>query len=217
MGNQAEREMKILEFMKEWIDNNDYPPTVRDICSALNIKSTSTVHKALGSLEQQGYIRKDPVKKRAIKIIDKDEQAAVKEKKVNESSERVDIVDVPVIGRIAAGEPILAEQNIEDSFPIPARYLGHGNNFMLRVKGDSMINAGIFNGDFLLIEECNTAHNGEIVAAMVEGAEYGATVKKFYKENGHIRLQPENDEYEPIIVDDCTIVGKVKGVFRYFN
>ena len=195
MGNQAEREMKILEFMKEWIDKNDYPPTVRDICSALSIKSTSTVHKALGNLEQQGYIRKDPVKKRAIKIIDQPGAAAQNIKAAQENTERIDIVEVPVVGRIAAGEPILAEQNIEDSFPIPSRYLGRGNNFMLRVKGDSMINAGIFNGDFLLIEECNVAHNGEIVAAMVEGSEYGATVKKFYKENGHIRLQPENDDY----------------------
>ncbi|MCQ2565220.1 MAG: transcriptional repressor LexA [Clostridia bacterium] len=219
MANRADREMKILEFMRENVKKNGYPPTVRDICSALNIKSTSTVHSALNSLAEQGYIRKDPVKKRAIEILDKESGEPVRRQVEAEeaAAERIDIVDVPVVGRIAAGEPILAEQNIEDSFPLPARYLGRGSNFMLTVHGDSMIEVGIFDGDYILVEETRNANNGEIVVAMIDGIESGATVKTFYKENGHIRLQPENSSMSPIIVNDCTILGKVKGVFRYFN
>ena len=221
MANRADREMKILEFMRENVKKNGYPPTVRDICAALDIKSTSTVHSALNSLAEQGYIRKDPVKKRAIEILDKEsgepvrKQAAAED--VSEPAERIDIVDVPVVGRIAAGQPILAEQNIEDSFPLPARYVGRGSSFMLTVHGDSMIEAGIFDGDYILVEEARNANNGEIVVAMIDGIESGATVKTFYKENGHIRLQPENSSMSPIIVNDCTILGKVKGVFRYLN
>lgn len=218
MANRADREMKILEFMRENVKKNGYPPTVRDICAALDIKSTSTVHSALNSLAEQGYIRKDPVKKRAIEILDKESGEPVRKQAVQEEpAERIDIVDVPVVGRIAAGEPILAEQNIEDSFPLPARYVGRGNNFMLTVHGDSMIEAGIFDGDYILVEEARSASNGEIVVAMIDGIESGATVKTFYKENGHIRLQPENSSMSPIIVNDCTILGKVKGVFRYLN
>lgn len=210
--------MKILNYMSEMVKKNGYPPTVRDICSELGIKSTSTVHKALGNLEAQGYIRKDPIKKRAIEILDKNTGDPLRKQSANiQESARVDIVDVPVVGRIAAGQPILAEQNIEDTFPLPARFLGRGNNFMLRISGESMIEAGIFDGDYILVEETRTAHNGEIVAAMVDGIESGATVKRFFKENGHIRLQPENSSMDPIIVPDCTILGKVKGVFRYFN
>ena len=221
MANRTDREMKILEFMRENVKKNGYPPTVRDICAALDIKSTSTVHSALNSLAEQGYIRKDPVKKRAIEILDKESGEPVRKQAVSEAApeaaERIDIVDVPVVGRIAAGQPILAEQNIEDSFPLPARYVGRGNNFMLTVHGDSMIEAGIFDGDYILVEESRNASNGEIVVAMIDGIESGATVKTFYKENGHIRLQPENSSMSPIIVNDCTILGKVKGVFRYLN
>ena len=221
MANRTDREMKILEFMRENVKKNGYPPTVRDICAALDIKSTSTVHSALNSLAEQGYIRKDPVKKRAIEILDKESGEPVRKQAPSEaaaeSAERIDIVDVPVVGRIAAGQPILAEQNIEDSFPLPARYVGRGNNFMLTVHGDSMIEAGIFDGDYILVEESRNASNGEIVVAMIDGIESGATVKTFYKENGHIRLQPENSSMSPIIVNDCTILGKVKGVFRYLN
>lgn len=221
MADRAGREMKILEFMRENVRKNGYPPTVRDICAALNIKSTSTVHSALNSLAEQGYIRKDPVKKRAIEILDKQSGEPVRKQTASEAApeqaERIDIVDVPVVGRIAAGQPILAEQNIEDSFPLPARYVSRGNNFMLTVHGDSMIEAGIFDGDYILVEEARNASNGEIVVAMIDGIESGATVKTFYKENGHIRLQPENSSMSPIIVNDCTILGKVKGVFRYLN
>ena len=221
MANRTDREMKILEFMRENVKKNGYPPTVRDICAALDIKSTSTVHSALNSLAEQGYIRKDPVKKRAIEILDKESGEPVRKQAaaeaVSEPAERIDIVDVPVVGRIAAGQPILAEQNIEDSFPLPARYVGRGSSFMLTVHGDSMIEAGIFDGDYILVEEARNANNGEIVVAMIDGIESGATVKTFYKENGHIRLQPENSSMSPIIVNDCTILGKVKGVFRYLN
>jgi repressor LexA len=214
MAALKERERKILEFMKSEIKQKGYPPTVREICSALGIKSTSTVHKDIESLVKNGCIKKDPSKPRALNIID-EEEASVKDSKA--MIERTDVIDVPVVGRIAAGAPILAEQNVEDSFPIPARYISHGvDNFMLIVRGESMIEAGIMDGDYILVEQANTANNGEIVVAMIDGFESEATVKTFYKEEGHIRLQPENSSMSPIIVNDVTILGKVKGVFRYF-
>ncbi len=215
----TEREQQILAFMQQQIKKNGYPPTVREICAALNIRSTSTVHKAIGSLQEQGFIRKDPVKRRALEVIDNGSGSGPVRKKQEEirRDEREDVVDIPVVGRIAAGTPILAEQNIEDSFPLPARYLGKGSSFMLTVHGESMIEAGIFDGDYILVEQQNTAENGDIVVAMIDGLESEATVKTYYKENGHYRLQPRNSAMEPIITDKVQVLGLVKGVFRYFH
>lgn len=212
MSELRERERKILEFMKAEKAKKGYPPTVREICAALGIKSTSTVHKDIENLMKEGYLIKDPSKPRALNIIDDDMSSDVMG-----GVERADVVDIPVVGNIAAGVPILAEQNIEDSFPIPARYISRGiDNFMLVVRGDSMIEAGILDGDYILVEQSNTANNGEIVVAMIDGFESEATVKTFYREEGHIRLQPENSSMSPIIVNEVQILGKVKGVFRYF-
>lgn len=226
-----EREKKILEYMKAEIREKGYPPTVREICAALGIKSTSTVHKDIANLEKEGFLKKDPARPRALLVVDEgfDQLAAVRAASgagIGPSAEpdsasignveRTDIVDVPVVGRIAAGMPILAEQNIEDSFPIPARFVGNGTTFMLTVRGESMIEAGIMDGDYILVEQCNTARNGDMVVAMVDGFESEATVKTFYREDDHIRLQPENSCMSPIIVKDVKILGKVKGVFRYF-
>ncbi len=214
MSNLSDREQKILDYMKEYVTKWGYPPTVRDIAAALGIRSTSTVHKAIVSLEEKGFIKKQAGKRRAMDIVGS-EQPQSNVRSIVE--ERDDIVDLPVIGRIAAGTPILAEQNIEDSFPMPSRFIGKGTNFMLTVHGQSMIEAGIFDGDYLLVQQQDTANNGDIVVAQIDGMESEATVKAFYKENGHIRLQPRNSEMEPIIVDDCKIIGLVKGVFRYLH
>ena len=226
-----DREQKILNYMKDEIRQKGYPPTVREICSALNIKSTSTAHKDIDSLVKQGYIKKDPSKPRALMIVDVDAAAASEAAREascdrqyvgtgggysDVSQVREEMVDIPIVGRIAAGTPILAEQNVEDSFPMPARFVGNGTNFMLTVKGESMIEAGIMDGDYILVEQQQTARNGDIVVAMVDGFESEATVKTFYKEADHIRLQPENSSMSPIIVKDAKILGKVKGVFRYF-
>lgn len=210
-----EREQKILDFMKEEIKDKGYPPTVREICAALGIKSTSTVHKDLASLEREGLIKKDPSKPRALMIVEPEEETS----DINEyrNAERTDVVEIPVVGRVAAGTPILAEENIEDSFPVPSRYVTNGTSFMLTVKGESMIEAGIMDGDYILVQQQNTARNGDIVVAMIDGFESEATVKTFYKEDNHIRLQPENSTMNPIIVKDVRILGKVTGVFRYFN
>ena len=212
-----EREQKILDYMRAEIRAKGYPPTVREICSALNIKSTSTAHKDIDSLVKQGFIKKDPSKPRALMLVEQDtpEDVSVMPPSVD-IAERTDIVDIPVVGRIAAGTPITAEQNIDDSFPVPARFVGNGTNFMLTVKGESMIEAGIMDGDYILVEQQNTARNGDIVVAMVDGFESEATVKTFYHEGDHIRLQPENSSMSPIIVHDVKILGKVRGVFRYF-
>lgn len=218
-----DREEKILNFMAQEISSKGYPPTVREICTALGIKSTSTVHKDLDILEKKGYIKKDPAKPRAMMIVGHEEfrgeisgpgETAYDTGNIN-YREREDIIDIPLVGRIAAGTPILAEENLEDSFPVPARFIGRGTSFMLTVKGDSMIEAGIFDGDYILVEQCETARNGEIVVAMIDGFESEATVKTFYKEKDHIRLQPENPDMSPIIVKDVKILGKVRGVFRY--
>lgn len=214
-----EREKKILDYMKEEIRTKGYPPTVREICAALGIKSTSTTHKDIESLVRQGYLVKDPSKPRALMVVDPDE----KNKHTYSSASNVtafpesDVVEIPIVGRVAAGTPILAEENIEDTFPIPARYAAGGTNFMLRVRGESMIEAGIMDGDLILVQQTQDASNGEIVVAMIDGFESEATVKTFYRENGHIRLQPENQSMSPIIVKDVKIMGKVKGVFRYFS
>ncbi len=208
------REQKILEFMRTEVLERGYAPTVREICISLGIKSTSTVHKDIESLVRQGYIRKDPSKPRALVLVDDTESKSAKQDSV--VAVDYEIVEVPLVGHVAAGEPILAEQNIEDNIPVPARYAGK-SSYMLRVRGESMINAGIHDGDLILVEQQETAHNGEIVVAMVDGFESEATVKTFYREGDHIRLQPENDDMSPIIVTDAKILGKVKGVFRYYN
>lgn len=201
-GRISDKQKEILEYMKQEILNKGYPPTVRDICEAVKLKSTSSVHSHLETLEKNGYIRRDPTKPRAIEIIDD-----------NFNMTRREMTNVPMVGRVAAGEPILAVENIESYFPIPTEYMPNAESFMLKVKGESMINVGIFDGDQILVEKCNTARNGDMVVALVDDS---ATVKTFYKENGHIRLQPENDTMDPIIVDDCEIMGKVFGVFRFF-
>lgn len=201
-GRISDKQKEILEYMKQEILNKGYPPTVRDICEAVKLKSTSSVHSHLETLEKNGYIRRDPTKPRAIEIIDE-----------NFNLTRREMTNVPMVGRVAAGEPILAVENIESYFPIPTEYMPNAESFMLKVKGESMINAGIFDGDQILVEKCNTARNGDMVVALVDDS---ATVKTFYKENGHIRLQPENDTMDPIIVDDCEVMGKVFGVFRFF-
>lgn len=218
MAALKEREQKILNYMKEEIKAKGYPPTVREICSALNIKSTSTAHKDIESLVKQGYLVKDPSKPRALMVVDPEGDKAKDKSNANYNiQEREDVIDIPVIGRVAAGTPILAEQNIEDTFPIPARFATGGTNYMLRVRGESMIEAGIMDGDLILVQQTETARNGEIVVAMIDGFESEATVKTFYKESEYIRLQPENSTMSPIIVKDVKILGKVKGVFRYFN
>lgn len=202
-GKITPKQQEILDFIKSEILNKGYPPAVRDICEAVHLKSTSSVHSHLETLEKNGYIRRDPTKPRAIEIMD-DSFYMV----------RHEIVNVPLIGTVAAGQPILAAENIESYFPIPAEYMPNTQTFMLRVKGDSMVNAGIYNGDQILVQQQSSANNGDIVVALVDDS---ATVKTFYKEDGHYRLQPENDSMNPIIVDDVTILGKVFGVFRLFD
>ena len=201
-GKITQKQAEILEYIKKEILSKGYPPTVRDICTAVELKSTSSVHAHLETLEKNGYIRRDPTKPRAIEIIDE-----------NFNLTRRELVNVPMIGRVAAGEPILATQNIENYFPIPAEFMPKGEVFMLEIKGDSMINAGILNGDWIVVEKKDTARNGEIVVALVDDS---ATVKTFYKENGHFRLQPENDNLDPIIVPACKILGKVVSLYRQF-
>ena len=205
-----EREKKILDYMKEELRKKGYPPTVREMCTSLGIKSTSTAHKDLDSLERKGYIRKDPSKPRAIEVLDPDPASVI-------PPESSHVIEIPLVGRIAAGTPILAEENIEDSFPVPARYINGGTHFMLTVKGESMVEAGIRDGDYLLVRQQNTAQNGDIVVAMIDGFESEATVKTFYREQDHIRLQPENQTMSPILVKEVRVLGLVKGVFRYLS
>lgn len=194
------KQQQILDYIKEEILKRGYPPAVREICEAVNLKSTSSVHSHLETLEKNGFIRRDPTKPRAIEIVDDNFQQV-----------RTEMVSIPVIGRVAAGEPIFADQNIESYFPVPANMVPNGDSFILNVKGDSMINAGIFSGDQIFVHACDTAKNGDMVVALIDDS---ATVKTFYKEQDHIRLQPENDTMDPIIVNDCKILGKVFGVFR---
>ena len=212
MKKSEQRQNDILDFMKRTISEKGYSPTVREICAALKIKSTSTVHSDIKVLEEKGLVKKDPSKPRTVLPVENEYQRA------KMMLDDINTVSLPVVGRVAAGEPILAEQNIVDEMPMPSRFIGKGNNFILTVHGDSMINVGINDGDYLIVQETQEASNGEIVVALVnDGDESNATVKRFYKESGHIRLQPENDNMEPIIAEDVTVVGKVKGVFRYFN
>ena len=202
-GKISTKQKEILEYIKSEILSKGYPPAVREICEAVKLKSTSSVHAHLETLEKNGYIRRDPTKPRAIEILDDDFNLT-----------RREVVNVPMVGRVAAGEPILATENIENYFPIPAEFMPNKETFMLKVKGESMINAGIFDGDNILVKQQPDAENGDIVVALVDDS---ATVKTFYKENGHYRLQPEYDTMDPIIVDECSILGKVFGVFRIFK
>lgn len=203
-GKISPKQAEILDYIKNEIINRGFPPTVRDICDAVNLKSTSSVHSHLETLERNGYIRRDPTKPRTIEIVDD-----------NFNLTRRELVNVPVVGRVAAGEPILAVENVESYFPIPAEFMPNSQTFMLNVKGESMINAGILDGDQILVQQQPTAENGEIVVALVDDS---ATVKTFYKEDGYYRLQPENDTMEPIIVmGEIQILGKVIGVFRFFH
>lgn len=201
-GKISDKQQEILEYIKSQIIERGFPPSVRDICTAVHLKSTSSVHSHLETLEKNGYIKRDPTKPRAIEILDDSFNMI-----------RREMASIPVVGQVAAGEPILAEQNIEEYIPFPAEYITKNQAYLLRVQGESMVNAGILNGDMVLVEACKMAHNGEIIVAMIED---GATVKRFYKEDGHIRLQPENDALDPIIVKDCAILGRVRGVFRLF-
>lgn len=202
-GKISKKQSEILEYIKSEILLRGYPPAVREICEAVNLKSTSSVHSHLETLEKNGYIRRDPTKPRAIEIIDDTFNLT-----------RRDMVQVPIIGRVAAGEPLLAQENIEEYFPIPSDFMPNNDTYMLKVKGESMINAGILDGDYVLVEKKETAANGDMVVALVED---GATVKTFYKEEGIYRLQPENDTMEPIIVSEVSILGKVIGVFRFMR
>lgn len=199
-GKITSKQKEILEYIKETILKKGYPPTVREICEAVRLKSTSSVHSHLETLERNGYIRRDPTKPRAMEILDD-----------TFGLTRREMVQVPMIGTVAAGQPILAEENIEDYFPIPAELLPNSQTFMLRIKGNSMINVGIFDGDQVIVEQTSTADNGDIIVALIDDS---ATVKRFYKEDGHYRLQPENDEMDPIIVSELNVLGKVIALFR---
>ena len=199
-GKITSKQQEILEYIKETILNKGYPPSVREICAAVSLKSTSSVHSHLETLEKNGYIRRDPTKPRTIEIIDDCFNLT-----------RRELVNVPMIGTVAAGQPILAEENIENYFPIPVELLPNRQTFMLRVKGESMVNVGIFDGDQIIVKQQEYAENGEIVVALLDDA---ATVKRFFKEQGHYRLQPENDALDPIIVDEVQILGVVIGLVR---
>ena len=199
-GKISDKQAEILNFIKSEILKKGYPPAVREICEGVHLKSTSSVHAHLETLEKNGYIRRDPTKPRDIEFTVDEHGLA-----------RRDMVQIPIVGHVAAGEPIFAEENIEDYFSMPADMLPSGNFFMLHVKGDSMVNMGILDGDSVICRQQDTAENGQIVAALVEDA---ATIKRFYKENGHFRLQPENDHMDPIIVDNCKILGKVISLVR---
>ena len=206
MGKEklTDKQTQILEYIRHEILAKGYPPSIREICQAVDLKSTSSLHAQLSSLEAKGYIRRDLTKSRSIEIIDDDFSLTKRE-----------LVNIPIVGTVSCGQPILAEQNIEDYFPVPPEYIHNTNNqtFMLRVKGDSMINVGIYEKDLVIVEQCSSARNGEIVVALIEDS---ATVKTFYKENGYIRLQPENDYMDPILVEHCEILGRVIGLFRNF-
>ena len=201
MPSITNKQLEILEYIKNTILSEGYPPALREICEAVHLRSTSSVHAHLSALEEKGYIRRDPAKPRTIEILDDLFNFSTRE-----------MVNIPVVGTVAAGEPILAEEPVEDYFPFPAEVLHTDKEvFMLRVKGESMINAGIKPGDKIMVEQQDTAENGEIVVALIEDS---ATVKRFYKEQDHYRLQPENDTMEPIIVNDVQILGKVVGLIR---
>ena len=196
-----DKQLEIYEFLKIYTENKGYPPSVREICEAVNLRSTSTVHGHLKRLEKKGLIKRDPTKPRALEIVEL-------------NSTKREMLNIPIVGKVTAGLPILATENIEDTFSLPLDFIKHDRElFMLKVTGDSMINAGIREGDLAIIEQTNAALNGEIVVALIENE---ATIKRFFKEKDSIRLQPENDAMAPIIVDDCSILGKLVGLFRQY-
>jgi len=197
----SKKQLEVLSFIKKEIYKKGYPPSVREICNAVKLKSTSTVHGHLERLERKGYIRRDPTKPRAIEVLDNSGSLVAKK----------EMVELPIVGRVTAGLPILAEENVEDYFPVPVEFVGNSDAFMLTVKGDSMINAGIFDGDFVIVRQQSVAKNGDIVVALLNDE---ATVKTFYKEKDYFRLQPENPYLMPIITKELSILGKVIGVFR---
>ncbi|MEW9123220.1 MAG: transcriptional repressor LexA [Thermotaleaceae bacterium] len=197
-----EQQQKIFDYIRNEVNKKGYPPSVREICEAVGLKSTSTVHGHLAKLEKMGYIRRDPTKPRAIEILGDNSDPLI---------HKSEVVQIPIVGKVTAGQPILAVENIEDSFPVPLDFLDNSMHFMLKVKGDSMINCGILDGDYVLVKQQQTAKNRDIVVALIEEE---ATIKRFYREKDYIRLQPENPLLEPILVKEVTILGLVKGVFR---
>ena len=199
-GKITAKQQQILDYIKEEILKKGYPPTVREICEKVGLRSTSSVHSHLATLEENGYIRRDPTKPRAIEIIDDEFGLA-----------RREMANIPIVGRVAAGEPLLAVENIEDYFALPAEFLPNNDTFILKIHGESMINIGFYENDYIIVERTSVVNNGDIVVALIDDS---ATVKRFYKEDGHIRLQPENDNMDPIIVPDCEILGKVHSLFR---
>ncbi len=199
--NLSDKQIKILEFMKNYIKYKGYPPAIREICNELNISSTSTVHSHIVKLENKGYIKRDPLKNRAIEIIDLDYDEDIKK----------ETFDVPIIGKVTAGEPIFAIENIEDTYPLPIELSTKGNLFILNVQGESMIEAGILDGDRIIVRQQKTANNGDIVVAMIDES---ATVKRYYKMSDHVELRPENSTMFPIIVREVEILGKVIGLYR---
>lgn len=201
MGDGKDKQLEIYEFLKSHTENKGYPPSVREICEAVSLKSTSTVHGHLKRLEKKGLIKRDPSKPRALEIAEL-------------STTKQEMISIPIVGKITAGIPILATENIEDTFSLPINFIKHDKElFMLRVSGQSMINAGIKNNDLAIIERCSDASNGDIVVALIDDS---ATIKRFFKEENHIRLQPENDTMDPIIIDHCSILGKLVGIFRAY-
>lgn len=201
----TDKQQRVLDYVRQQIKEEGYAPSVREICKALDLKSTSTVHGYLARLKKKGLIEKVDMKSRTIRLVDEEGRS---QKPFFTAKE---MVDVPIVGKVTAGMPILAVENVEDTFPLPLDFTGVGETFMLRVRGESMIDAGILDGDLILVKKQDNAQNGDIVVALIEDE---ATVKKFYKEKGHIRLQPQNQFMQPIIVPTCYILGKVVGVFR---
>lgn len=196
-----DKQLEIYNFLKTYTENKGYPPSVREICEAVGLSSTSTVHGHLKRLEKKGLIKRDPAKPRALEIAE-----------LNQSKK--EMINIPIIGKVTAGLPILATENIEDTFPVPLEYVKHDRElFMLRVTGESMINVGINNNDLAIIEKKESAENGDIVVALIDNE---ATIKRFFKENAHFRLQPENDTMDPIIVENCSILGKLVGIYRQY-
>ncbi|WHH59512.1 transcriptional repressor LexA [Petroclostridium sp. X23] len=204
----TEKQQMILDFINQQVQQKGYPPSVREICSAVGLKSTSTVHGYLERLEKKGLLQKDASKPRALRLIENETHKSTISNEVMSSRE---IIEVPILGKVTAGQPILAVENIEDTFPLPVEFAQNSDVFMLRVSGESMINAGILDGDLVVVRKQNTAHNGDIVVALIEDE---ATVKRFFKEKTHVRLQPENQFMDPILVSEVIILGKVVGVFR---
>ncbi|MDR2904048.1 MAG: transcriptional repressor LexA [Clostridiales bacterium] len=200
--NLTKRQKSVYDYLKKEIREKGYPPSVREICQAVGLSSTSSVHAHLETLEGKGYIKRSPLKNRSIEILEEDFYQSSRE-----------MVNIPIVGKVTAGEPILAVENIDDYFPIPIEYVSSANSFMLRVKGDSMINKGILDGDLVIIKKQPSANNGDIVVALIDDS---ATIKTFYREKNHIRLQPENPAYEPIIVKNISILGVLIGLFRKY-